>query len=373
MQKLTPFPLERFFSKHEFTAKYTLCSSDPETLTLQNLLALEPGAYEALGALGLGYRTTRGAETLRQRIAALHGLSVSSAVLVHAGAQEPIFAFMTTQVAAGDHVIAQFPAYTSLYAIAEAQGATVTRWQGDPSNRWQLDPDDLPSMVRPETRGIVISSPHNPTGAVIDERRFRAIVDFCRAHGLWLLSDEVYRGLERDLPTPRSAAELYERAVAIGGLAKVYGLPGLRIGWAVSQDEKVLRAMESLKDYLTICAAGPSEFLAELALRHESQLRNRVRDLLSVNLSKLELFMARWRDVFEWYPPMGSTLAFPRLRDHHAEAFCEGVLSATGVLLMPSTVFDAGDTHVRVGYGREDFDAALARVDEHLTVSVGAR
>ncbi|MFZ1016879.1 MAG: aminotransferase class I/II-fold pyridoxal phosphate-dependent enzyme, partial [Candidatus Cybelea sp.] len=128
---LRPFALERFFARYEFTTRYLLCSSDPESMPVSELLALEPDAEGRLAELRLGYIDSRGTLELRNAIAALYADSNGEQILAHGGTQEPIFAFMHAIIEPGDHLVVQFPAYQSQYSIAESLGAEVTRWDAD--------------------------------------------------------------------------------------------------------------------------------------------------------------------------------------------------------------------------------------------------
>jgi aspartate/methionine/tyrosine aminotransferase len=362
-----PFSLERYFDRYEFSTRYLLCSSDAESLSLRELLALEPGAEAAFGDLRLGYTQSRGGPELRQSIAALYEQTDADGILVHAGAEEPIFNFMNVALQPGDNVIYQFPAYQSHYSIAEALGAEVSRWPSDLAGEGAPDPDDLARLIRPSTRAIVITTPNNPTGYVLDRMRLQAVVETARKHGLWLFSDEAYRGSER-APDDRHAAvcDLYERGVSLGTTSKAYGLPGLRIGWIATHDASLYERMASFKDYVTICNSGPSEFLANVALHHGEVLLERVRQIAMRNLDLLDEFFARRASLFEWRRPRAGTTAFPRYLGGSAERFCDDLVRRAGVLLLPSTALDAGDDRVRVGYGRKNLPDALTALDAAL-------
>ncbi len=331
------------------------------------MLALEPGATEGLAALRLGYTPARGTEELRAAIAALYANISADQILVHGGGQEPIFSFMNVALEPGDHVICQFPAYQSQYSIAEAAGAQITRWQSDLANDGAPDPDDLERLVRPETRAIVVTSPNNPTGYVFDTERFDAVVAFARKRGLWLFSDEAYRGSERHAEDRHPAAcDVYERAVSLGTTSKAYGLAGLRIGWIATRNRALYERMAEFKDYVTICNSAPSEFLAAIGLRHAEALYERVRAITTANLNLLDEFFRRRTTLFEWRRPRAGTTAFPRYLGGSAERLCDDVVRRAGVLLLPSTIFDAGDDRVRVGYGRKNLPDALAALDAAL-------
>lgn len=362
-----PFLLERYLSTREFRAPHVLCASDCESLTIGELLSWEDDAAERLFALGLGYTETPGSASLRRAIAGLYETIDAGDVRVHAGAQEAIFAFMSAVLGPGDHMIVHWPAYQSLYALARAVGCEVTRWRADERNGWALDLAELRGALRPNTRAIVINCPHNPTGWLMDRASFQEVAGLAAERGIVLFSDEVYRGLEyRDADRLSAACDLDAGAVSLGVMSKTYGLPGLRIGWVATRNRRVLAAIEAQKDYTSICNSAPSEFLAELALRHRERLVARNRAIVAGNLERLSDFIERHADRIAWVPPRAGPVAFPSLRGGAAEAFCRDALDRAGVLLLPSTVFEYGDRHIRVGLGRTSAGVALDRLEAHL-------
>ena len=366
--KVEPFLLERFFAEHEFSARHLLCASDCETLSLGELLALEPGADETCSALRLGYTETAGSPALRREIASLYEGIGADDVLVFSGAEEAIFVFMNAVLAAGDGVVVHSPCYQSLAAAAGAAGCRVTRWPAVAEQGWALDPGDLAALAGAGTRAVVVNFPHNPTGFLPGRQEFSALVETARSRGLLLFSDEVYRFLEYD-PADRlpAACELYEKGVSLGVMSKSFGLAGLRLGWVACRDRGVLRAMAALKDYTTICAAAPSEFLAGVALRRRAAVLGRCLGTVRVNLGLLERFLARHSDRFSWVRPQAGPVAFPALRPAEAsEDFCSRLLREQGVLLAPGRLFQAEPARFRIGFGRADFAEGLAALGRFL-------
>jgi aspartate/methionine/tyrosine aminotransferase len=361
------FALERFFARYEFTTRYLLCSSDPETIPIRELLALEPGSDARFAQLRLGYTESRGGPALRERIAALYESVRADDVLVHAGPQEAIFTFSTAAFERGDHAIVQFPAYQSQYSIAEAIGVEISRWRSDTAHDGSPDVEELERLIRPATRAVILTTPNNPTGYAFGRAQIERIVNIARRHGLWLFGDEVYRGTEREAARISAVVDLYERGVSLGGLSKGHGLAGLRIGWIATRDPALYDRLAAFKDYLTICNSAPSEFLAEIALRHSESLLEGVRAICARNLDRLDEFFARRRSLFEWTRPRAGTTGFPRYLGGSSEAFCARLVQDAGVLLLPSTVFDFGDEHIRFGYGRADLPEALAALEEFLS------
>jgi len=361
---LRPFALERFFARYEFSTRYLLCASDPESLALDDLLGFEPAAREQFGRLWLGYTQSRGGGDLRRAIARFYEHADPENVLVHGGSEEPILAFMSAVLQPGDHVVVQSPSYQSQYSVAEAIGASVTRWPSDLNREGSPDVEELESLILPQTRALVVTTPNNPTGYAFDRAQIDAVVAIARKRGLWLFGDEVYRGTEREAERVPAVCDLYERAVSLGGLSKAYGLAGLRVGWVSSRDRGLLDRMASIKDYLTICNSAPSEFLGAVALRHAEPLLERVRAIVARNLDILDRFFARRADRFEWRRPRAGTTAFPRYLGGSSETFCKQAVERAGVLLLPSVIFEAGDEHFRIGYGRANLPEAIAALDD---------
>jgi aspartate/methionine/tyrosine aminotransferase len=368
--QITDFKLERYFAAYEFKVRYLLSASDCEALALSELLALSDA--EMLGLwrdLSLGYTESAGHPLLRAEIARLYEGIAADETLV-AAPEELIFIAMNVLLAPGDHVIATFPGYQSLYQVAEALGAAVTRWSLEPHTAgWRLDLAALERSIAPRTRLLVVNFPHNPTGYQPTRTELDAIVALARRHGLYLFSDEMYRLLEYE-PADRlpSVADLYEGGIALSGLSKSMALPGLRIGWLATHDHDVLARAAAFKDYTTICNSAPGELLGIMALRGRERILARNLAILRANLVLAERFFAGRRSAFRWLPPAAGSVAFPQLLGAaSAAAFCRGLLEAKSLMVLPGDVFDFGGNHFRVGLGRRSFAAALEVLGEYLT------
>jgi aspartate/methionine/tyrosine aminotransferase len=371
---LPPFALERYFARYEFDVDYVLCASDCESLTIAELLSLESGAADRFASHWLGYTESAGAPSLRREIARIYETVPDGDVLVHPGAEEAIYLFMLATLGPGDHAIVHVPCYQSLTEVACSTGCEVTPWIAREADGWALDPDDLGRLIRPNTRVVVINTPHNPTGYLMPRDAFEEVIRLADARGIVLFSDEVYRELEHDpgLRLP-AAADRSELAVSLGVLSKTYGLPGLRIGWVATHNAAVRKRMAELKDYTTICSSAPSEFLAEVALRHRQTLAARNLEIVRGNLVRVGAFFDRHPDRFAWQAPLAGPIAFPRLVDDDVDAFCEGLVWQTRVLLLPGTLFGDGGNHFRIGFGRRNLPEALERLEAFVAQEEGTR
>ena len=365
--KIAPFRIEQYYAIHEFTAPYMLSSSDAESITVADLLALEPDAAGRLQALHLGYTESPGAPELREAIAAVYETAEPDDAVVVSAAEEGIFLACHALLEPGDHVVVETPCYESALQVPRSAGADVTAWRCTAADGWAHDVDALEQALRPDTKLVYVNSPHNPTGTSMPREVLARVVELCAERRAWLFCDEVYRELEHDPATRLPAgADLYERALSLGSVSKTYGLPGLRLGWLASRDRDALARIVDLKHYTTICASAPSELLCAVALRHRATLAERNLGIVLRNLPLLDAFLDRRHEGFSWTRPTASPIGFVRVHGtDDATGFCEEVVAETGVLLLPGAVYDEPG-HVRVGYGRANMPGVLARFEQWL-------
>jgi aspartate/methionine/tyrosine aminotransferase len=365
--QIKPFELERYYERWEFRAELMLSSSDCESQTIAELLALEPDARERLLALRLGYTEVPGSHELRTAVAGRYERTQPEDVLALAAAEEGIFLAYHALLGSGDHVVAEAPCYGSAIEIAHSTGASVSLWQRRHEDGWAYDLDTLERLLQANTKLIYINSPHNPTGTQMPRAALERIVELAGERSIVLFSDEVYQGLEYDhadrLP---AACDLYPQAISLNTVSKAYGLPGLRIGWLACRDAALLERIIQLKLYTTICSSAPSELLVALALRHGDRLVARSRELVLTNLPLIDDLLARRRELFGWVRPTAAPIGFPRVAgDFDVQAWCEEIAERAGVLLLPGSVYGQ-PRHVRFGFGRANLAQAIERLDGYL-------
>lgn len=366
---LPPFKLERFYARYEFSARYMLSSSDCESLSMAALLEMaQPESRSLWDGLSLGYTESPGHPRLRAAVSGLYE-SISPSDVLTAAPEEAIFIAMQALLQPGDHVIFTAPAYQSLYEIPAAIGCRVSPWAlAARSGVWSLDLERLESLITPATRLLVINFPNNPTGFLPSPADYDAILKIAARHNLYVFSDEMYRLLEthpsRRLP---AACDAYPLAISLAGLSKTCGLPGLRAGWLACRQSVLLERFQTIKDYTTICGSAPSEILALIALNNMDALLERSLGFIRANTVLARDFFSRHAGRFEWYPPQGGSVAFPRwLGCLPIEVLCERLVNERGVMLVPGHLFDHPGGFFRLGLGRASFSDALALFEEFL-------
>ena len=373
------FGLEVFFSQWEFTAKHHMTASDIESRTVSDLLAYAGDEGRAgFQSLSLGYTETWGAPALRELIAGTYDRISAEQVLCLAGAGEGLYAVARTLLAADDHAIVTTPNYQSAETVPLSMCAVsgVAQRQTRQRGGWRIDIDEIRDAIRPNTRLMSLNLPNNPTGMLVPPDDFSALIDLCRAHGIYLLCDEVYRGVELNsadrLP---QVADVYEKGISLNVMSKAYGLPGLRLGWIACQDRDVLERVERYKHYLSICNSAPSEYLAQIALKARDSILENNRALLRRNVDLLESFFSGYPELVEWTKPLGGCVAFPRFAGPEGgEAFCRSLIEESGILLLPSSIYrsEVNATpadHFRIGFGRDGvFLAGLEAMRRHFEI-----
>jgi aspartate/methionine/tyrosine aminotransferase len=375
MPMLPDFRLETYFSRWEFAARYHLTASDAQTMALTELLELADDDGRARwDTLHLGYTETHGLPALREAIASTYDNLAAEDILCFAGAEEGLYLAMQVLLDTGDHVVTVTPNYQAAETVPAAI-CDVTGVALQPDNGWALDIDEVAAALRPETRIVSVNFPNNPTGAVPDPGTWRRLAELCDERGIHLFSDEVYRGLEQPPISPATqAADLSDRALSLNVMSKAYGLPGLRIGWIACRDRTILGQLERAKHYTSICNSATSEVLALIALRARHRILERNRGIVAANTTAFNAFFARYPTLFEWQPPQGGCVAFPRyLGGEGVETMCTDLVEQEGVLLLPASIYRSELTptpadRFRVGVGRQGSQEALDRWSAWLDV-----
>jgi aspartate/methionine/tyrosine aminotransferase len=368
--KLNTFKLEDYLAKYEFTAKYLLCCSDAESFGMSDILALaSPFQQDLWKNLHLSYTEIAGLPLLRETIAnTLYQNLKSDNIFTFAGAEEGIFCALNTLIDATDHVIVLTPCYQSLLEIPKAKGAAVSQVALKPENNWRIDINGIQKEIRPNTKCIIINFPHNPTGQVIETEELDNLISLCKTQDIWLFSDEVYRLLGHpNKPHAPPAATRYNKAISLGVMSKAFGLAGLRVGWIACQDTDLIKRIEHLKHYTSICNSAPSEILSLIALTQKDIILNRNNNIILHNMTLLDTFFDKHSHLFEWVRPQGGCVGFVHYKGPGtAEDFCHNLLKAESTLLMPASVYSYPDNYFRIGFGRTNMPEALNRLERFL-------
>jgi len=365
MSAYTPFALEEFMSRFEQDVDINLTESGVHPVTLGDFLEMSGTDPAVLHDLDLNYPHVEGIPALREAIAAMYGASPQQ-VLVTVGAIEANHIVTRTLVGPGQGIAVMVPNYLQIWGIARNEGADLRTFRLDPENEWALDTDSLAAAVGPGVEMIAVCNPNNPTGRAMPTEEMDAVVEAAERSGAWLLADEVYRGAERvgDAETP-SFWGRSDRVIAIGSMSKAYGMPGLRIGWAVAP-ESLVEEIWRRHEYTTISAAMLANHLGAIALRPDvrPRLLERTRGLIRAGFPVLEEWAASHAGLFTLRPPDAAAITFLRYHlDAGSEELAGRIRREQSVLVVPGVYFGV-EGHLRVSFGlpREYLSDGLARI-----------
>ena len=338
MNHFRPFELERWQSTHENDVELNLSESGVHPLTLGELRAL--CAHAPLDDVLLGYGQTNGTLALRERIARLYPGASPDNVTIATGSAEANFAAVWTLARAGEGIAVLVPTYMQTPGVAAAFGARVTTIPLREELGWQPDPDELRSVMRTGMRALVVTNPCNPTGTVLSPQARSAIVDAAAQADAWIIADEVYAGAELHGAVTPSFFGDYPRTIATGSLSKAYGLPGLRIGWAVTTPE-MAEQLWTRRDYTTIAPAVLSDHLAVYALDTEvrTRLLARTRRLIHEGLDVVRPWLEQ-QPLFRWRVPDAGAILLARYDAPIDDVeIAERLRVEHSVLIVPGTHF----------------------------------
>ena len=242
-----------------------------------------------LGWLVLQYGDHLGLPALRELVAADGAGVTPDDVLVTPGAVAALFIIHTTLLEAGSHAIVARPNYATNVETPRTVGADVEYLDLAFEDGWVVDPDRIAAMLRPETRLVSLTTPHNPTGATLSRETLDAVIGLVERHGgARLLVDETYREMTFGDALP-VAASLSDRVISVSSLSKTYGLPGIRVGWLVTRDPDLFGRFLAAKEQILISGSLVDETIAVRALERRPtwlpEIRERIAAAFSVTAS----------------------------------------------------------------------------------------
>ena len=366
MASFTPFEMERWQSTWEHRVRVNLSESGVHPLSTRELLELNGEADDtSLLELRHGYGQSNGSDGLRARIAALYPGAGPDSVVVTVGGAEANFAAVWSLLERNVPWAAILPTYMQVPGLVTGFEGHVLPVHLRESDGWQPDPNEVERAFSGGARLLLVTNPNNPTGAVLDLDRRRAIVASAERHGAWIVADEVYAGAELNGPVTESFFGLSERVVATNSLSKAYGLPGLRIGWTVS-DPTLAEQIWSRTDYTTITPATLSDALATIALEEAVRARilDRTREIVRSNRGLVDDWVASQGDRFHLRSPSAGAIAFLRYaRALRSREIAERLRVEEDVLVVPGGHFGM-EGYLRIGFGipAAELEEGLGRI-----------
>ena len=332
--------------------------------------AAPKGAIEAVSQAmsqgAMGYTVALGLPALRARIAQMYGawydvdLSPDRVVVTSGSSGGFILAF-TALFDTGDKVGIGAPGYPSYRQILRALDLRPVDLPTAPGNRYQPVPDDFNDL---DLAGLMVASPANPTGTMLDHSAMRALIDAAQGQGASFISDEIYHGIEYEAKAV-TALELTDEAYVINSFSKYFSMTGWRVGWMIVPEDHV-RVIERIAQNMFICAPHVSQVAALAAMECEEELQANLavykanRDLMLTGLPE-----AGFGTIA---PPDGAFYVYADVSEltQDSRAFAAEILEHAGVAVTPGLDFDPvrGHQTLRFSYARDtaDIEEGLSRL-----------
>jgi aspartate/methionine/tyrosine aminotransferase len=362
--EIETFLLERNQTLYENDVEFNLTESGVHPFTLREMLPEDE--LQKILDMPLGYGYTDGRPGLRRNVAAWYPTATAENVAVVHGTSEANLLAVLSVLSPGDEVLFLLPNFMQISGLARSFGIDVRYFTLSEEEDWQPNLAKLAEAIGPRTRMIAFANPSNPSGQVFTESSMRGLVELARPQGIYLLSDEIYRGAEIDRPETPTFYGLYDRVIVTSSVSKSFANPGLRLGWMVAPAEIVLEAMRR-QDYTSIGTGTIAQYVGEKIM--EPELRERVlersRRVLSENVRVIEDWMSTRGDMFSWRRPQAGGVAFLSYKlQMESVEFSTRLREEESVFVVAGTWFGI-DGHIRIGTGgeKEHLVEALQRIE----------
>jgi aspartate/methionine/tyrosine aminotransferase len=361
--KLREFAMERYQSIYENTVEFNLSESGVHPATLADI-GVDPAE---LATIRLGYPQSNGTEQFRSLAASLYNDATERNITATMGGIEANFHAVLRLIEPGDDALLLLPNYMQVYGLVESFGGRVIPVWNRIENDWMPDPDEIARKITPKTRFISLSNPNNPSASVFGLDMIKAIAAIADKHGCWILSDEVYRGAERNGERTPSFWGIYPKTIVTQSLSKAYGTPGLRMGWLLGPED-IIAEMWGQSDYTKIAPAGMSDFVGCRVLENREKLFARTRQLMNQNWPNLKAWLDKRGNVFTYTEPKAAAICMVKYKHRiNSMVLAERLRTEKSTLIVAGDHFGI-DGYIRFGFGAElhYMYGGLTRVGEVL-------
>lgn len=350
-----------------------LTIGEPDVATPPELIE---AAHTAMQRGRTTYSSGRGEDNLRDALAERYsdrfGRPIGGdQILCFPGTQTALFAVLMGVAETGDEVLVGDPMYATYEGVIRASGADMVPVPLRPDNGFRIDAADITERITPRTRALLLTTPHNPTGAILTADDIAEIGKLARKHDFWIISDEVYEELIFDgsqLRSPLSLPDLSDRAISVSSISKSHAAPGFRSGWCVAPAD-FTQALLPLSESMLF---GNQPFIAdmtEMALRKGSSVAAGMRARYAARADRLTEWFGAESPLTVHRPEAGMfAMINVSATGMNGHDFAMDLLHKCGVAVMPGTSF--GDTlqdWIRVALTVDDgpFETACRRILSH--------
>ncbi|MFX0208351.1 MAG: aminotransferase class I/II-fold pyridoxal phosphate-dependent enzyme [Candidatus Hodarchaeota archaeon] len=300
----------------------------------------------------LSYCDHLGNPKLRQTIANEGEGIQPDNVLITTGAAGALFIIATSLLKPSDHVVLLHPNYVANIETPRAIRCQIEYLRLSFEEKFKLDLGKLEELIKPTTRLVSLTYPQNPTGTILTEAELNEIVSIIESKGCHLILDETYRDMTNS-PLP-VAATLSPNIISVSSFSKAYGLPGIRSGWLINQDSKLIERFLAAKELIFICNSIIDEFVATyFYVKKKQQFLENIQKHVNTNFEFLKRWMSE-NSYMEWIEPQGGCISFPRINQKinlDIDKFYTILKETYKTFVAPGHWFEVDKRFMRIGFG----------------------
>lgn len=345
------------------TIKYNLSESSVTDLKMSELEI-------SLNELTLEYIGHRGKPALRAAIVNDYPNLDKENVLLTNGAAGALFIINSSLITPDDHLIIVRPNYATNIEVPLTIGCSISFIELSFEEGWYLDPQKIEAAIQPNTKLISITTPHNPTGMLMSEEAIDKIIKIAEHYNIFLLIDETYRDACFKTPYPVTATKS-KKVISVSSLSKAFGLPGLRMGWLITQDEIMMERFLAAKEMIYISNSALDEEVAYQFYQQKETFAIKINEKALQNFQLLKTWLQN-ETRMEAVLPQGGVVCFPRFKKEitiDTQKFYQLLMNKYQTMVGPGHWFNLPDTYMRIGFGWTD-DLIFKKGLENITHAI---
>jgi aspartate/methionine/tyrosine aminotransferase len=343
---LPKIPLFDWLIENMPKAKFDLANSSITGVQFAELMNFTD--FNIPDNFNLGKNDPFGAIELRETLAKIYNCNTTNIIPTTGGSEANLIVFLA-MLNPSDRVIVEQPGYSPLWLVPEMLGAKVDFWYRKFEDGFKLDIESLKEKITRETKLVVVTNLHNPSGVLTEEKEIKAIGEIVKENNAFLLVDEIFLDVAN---RPQNSAADFNSIIVTSSVSKVYGIGGLRTGWIVASDE-VAKSCLQAKWQGTVASPYLSELISASALANaRKRILQRCKDSAARNFPVVKGWIETQEGVLDWIIPDGGVLCFPKFvtsTDMDSVKLGRKLIDESGVLISPGKFF-GNDDHFRLTY-----------------------
>jgi aspartate/methionine/tyrosine aminotransferase len=350
------------------TIQYNLAESSVRDINLRDVNV-------DLKDVVLFYGEHKGISKLREAIKENSAALKVDDVLVTTGAATALFIVATSLLNPADHLVVIRPNYGTNIETPRAINCAISIVDLKFEEGFEIDVNKIREAIRPNTKLISITNPHNPSGKLFEEKIIHQLIELAETNNCRLLVDETYRDLNFQTALKPYVAELSDKVISVSSVSKSFGAPGIRIGWLISRDQKLMNDFLAAKEQICLCNSVVDEEIAFQLLHNKTDILEKTHLHIRSNFAYMKQWFAA-QNFLEWVEPDAGVVCFPRVKSGYildTDKFYTTLYSEYKTIVGPGHWFEQNKIYMRIGFAyptHDELKAGLNNLQQCFNESV---